>query len=70
MKFVATSLLIVLLIALGGCKDEAKIEASKAEFDKEPREFLSRTTASSPIHSILPSHRQGGGSTGRVSPIS
>ena len=41
MKFVATSLLIVLL-ALGGCKDEAKIEASKAEFDKERSDLMAR----------------------------
>ena len=42
MKFVATSLLIVLLVALGGCKDEAKIEASKAEFDKERSDLMAR----------------------------
>src|SRR5262245_58861470 len=42
MKFVATSLLIVLLMALGGCKDEAKIEASKAEFDKERSDLMAR----------------------------
>ena len=41
MRFVATSMLIVLL-ALGGCKDEAKIEASKAEFDKERSELMAR----------------------------
>jgi len=41
MRFVATSMLIVLL-ALGGCKDEAKIEASKAEFDKERSDLMAR----------------------------
>jgi type IV pilus assembly protein PilP len=41
MKLVATSLLIV-LVALGGCKDEAKIEASKAEFDKERSDLMAR----------------------------
>ena len=41
MKFVATSMLIVLL-ALGGCKDEAKLEASKAEFDKERSDLMAR----------------------------
>jgi len=41
MRFVATSLMIVLL-ALGGCKDEAKIEASKAEFAKERSELMAR----------------------------
>ena len=41
MRFVATSMLIVLL-ALGGCKDEAKLEASKAEFDKERSELMAR----------------------------
>jgi len=41
MRFVATSMLIVLL-ALGGCKDEAKIEATKAEFDKERSELMAR----------------------------
>jgi len=37
----ATSMLIVLL-ALAGCKDEAKLEASKAEFDKERSELMAR----------------------------
>ena len=41
MRFVATSMVIVLL-ALGGCKDEAKLEASKAEFDKERSELMAR----------------------------
>ncbi len=41
MRFVATSMLIVLM-ALGGCKDEAKIEASKAEFDKERSDLMAR----------------------------
>jgi Tfp pilus assembly protein PilP len=41
MKILATSLLIVLL-ALVGCKDEAKIEASKAEFDKERSDLMAR----------------------------
>lgn len=41
MRFVATSMLIVLL-ALPGCKDEAKIEASKAEFDKERSDLMAR----------------------------
>jgi Tfp pilus assembly protein PilP len=41
MKFFATSMVIVLL-ALTGCKDEAKIEASKAEFDKERSELMAR----------------------------
>lgn len=41
MRFVATSMLVVLL-ALGGCKDEAKIEASKAEFDKERSDLMAR----------------------------
>jgi Tfp pilus assembly protein PilP len=37
----ATSMVIVLL-ALSGCKDDAKIEASKAEFDKERAELMAR----------------------------
>lgn len=41
MRFVATSMAIVLL-GLGGCKDEAKLEASKAEFDKERSELMAR----------------------------
>jgi Tfp pilus assembly protein PilP len=40
-KFVATAMAIVLL-AITGCKDEAKIEASKAEFDKERSELMAR----------------------------
>jgi type IV pilus assembly protein PilP len=41
MRFVANAMLIVLL-AVVGCKDEAKIEASKAEFDKERSELMAR----------------------------
>jgi Tfp pilus assembly protein PilP len=41
MRFVAKAMLIVLLFAVG-CKDEAKIQASKAEFDKERSELMSR----------------------------
>ena len=41
MRFLATSMVIVLL-ALSGCKDEAKLEASKAEFDKERSELMAR----------------------------
>ena len=41
MRFLATSMVIVLL-TLGGCKDEAKLEASKAEFDKERSELMAR----------------------------
>ena len=41
MRFLATSLLIVLL-GVTACKDEAKIEASKAEFDKERSELMAR----------------------------
>ena len=37
----ATSMVIVLL-AFTGCKDEAKLEASKAEFDKERSELMAR----------------------------
>src|SRR5262245_15230675 len=35
-----------------------------------PCEFFTATDATSPSHSILPSHRQAGGSAGSVSPIS
>jgi len=42
MRFLATSMVIVFLLALAGCKDEAKIEASKAEFDKERSELMAR----------------------------
>ena len=41
MKFVAKSMVIVLL-AVTGCKDEAKLEASKVEFDKERSELMAR----------------------------
>ena len=41
MRFVAKAMVIVLL-AVVGCKDEAKIEASKAEFDKERSELMAR----------------------------
>jgi type IV pilus assembly protein PilP len=34
--------MLIVLLALGGCKDEAKIEASKAEFDKERSELMAR----------------------------
>jgi type IV pilus assembly protein PilP len=42
MRFVAKALVIVLLLAVVGCKDEAKLEASKAEFDKERSELMAR----------------------------
>lgn len=41
MRFVAKAMLIVLL-AVVGCKDDTKIEASKAEFDKERSELMAR----------------------------
>jgi len=41
MRFVAKSMVIVLL-AVMGCKDEAKLEASKVEFDKERSELMAR----------------------------
>lgn len=41
MKLVAKSMVIVLL-AVMGCKDEAKLEASKVEFDKERSELMAR----------------------------
>ena len=41
MKLVAKSMVIVLL-AVMGCKDEAKLEASKVEFDKERTELMAR----------------------------
>ena len=41
MRLVAKSMVIVLL-AVMGCKDEAKIEASKVEFDKERSELMAR----------------------------
>jgi type IV pilus assembly protein PilP len=34
--------MLIVLLALGGCKDEAKIEASKAEFDKERSDLMAR----------------------------
>jgi Tfp pilus assembly protein PilP len=34
--------MVIVLLALSGCKDEAKIEASKAEFDKERAELMAR----------------------------
>jgi type IV pilus assembly protein PilP len=34
--------MLIVLLALGGCKDEAKLEASKAEFDKERSELMAR----------------------------
>jgi len=41
MRLVAKSMVIVLL-AVMGCKDEAKLEASKVEFDKERAELMAR----------------------------
>ena len=41
MKLVAKSMVIVLL-AVMGCKDEAKLQASKVEFDKERAELMAR----------------------------
>jgi hypothetical protein len=41
MRFVAKAMVVVLLAATG-CKDEAKIEASKVEFDKERSELMAR----------------------------
>ncbi len=41
MRFVAKSMVIILL-AVMGCKDEAKLEASKVEFDKERSELMAR----------------------------
>jgi Tfp pilus assembly protein PilP len=34
--------MLIVLLALPGCKDEAKIEASKAEFDKERSDLMAR----------------------------
>lgn len=41
MRFVAKAMVLVLL-AVMGCKDEAKLEASKVEFDKERSELMAR----------------------------
>lgn len=41
MRFVAKAMVLVLLLAMG-CKDEAKLEASKVEFDKERSELMAR----------------------------
>jgi Tfp pilus assembly protein PilP len=34
--------MVIVLLAFTGCKDEAKLEASKAEFDKERAELMAR----------------------------
>jgi Tfp pilus assembly protein PilP len=34
--------MLIVLLAVAGCKDEAKIEASKAEYDKERAELMAR----------------------------
>jgi Tfp pilus assembly protein PilP len=34
--------MVIGLLALSGCKDDAKLEASKAEFDKERNELMAR----------------------------
>ncbi len=52
MRFVAKSMVIVLL-AVTGCKDEAKLEASKVEFDKERSELMARLKkkkVDAPVH--------------------
>jgi hypothetical protein len=34
--------MVIVLLAVMGCKDEAKLEASKVEFDKERSELMAR----------------------------